>query len=106
MTEHIGPLLMFVPVYALKEILYWYRNPTFYIRCKNQIEAQQLIQIDVLQSLLENMHKKLNERVSKARKIQIEHQNKHLNILSHRFSVAEVVLVRITHWRDYKRSFR
>ena len=48
----------------------------------------------------------MNERVSKARKKQIEHHNKSTNIVSHRFSVGDFVLVRITHGREHKLSFR
>lgn len=70
------------------------------------IRMKQVVNISDLQSVLDNLHKDVHQKVSKNRQRQIAFHNKKTNLVTPNFHVGDFVVVRRQHNKGHKIMFR
>ena len=66
----------------------------------DRVRGMQLMQINQLQTVLDNMHKTVHELVEKNRLKMIKHHNKQTNVVTPNFIVGDLVLIRRAQDKD------
>jgi len=78
------------------------------VTTKNITEARaiQLLSIINLQESLDNIHRKVGERLTKNRKRDIKHHNQKTNIIYPNFNIGDLVLIRCASEKGHKLKFK
>ena len=72
----------------------------------DRVRSLQLVNIESLQKCMEQLHKQVDERITKNRMRQIREHNKRTNIIKPQFEVGDFVLVRKPNKKGHKLSFK
>lgn len=72
----------------------------------DHVSAEQMLNIDELQSALEEMHKSVHEKITVVRREQVAVHNRQTNVVQPNFSVGDYVLVRRKDRGNHKLAFR